>query len=84
MKKLSKSINDWKVRNHCYYADKYRCTRHSNCNLKFNVPNEIPVAFHNSSNYDDHFIIKELAKESKGDLNVLGKIQKSVKPFPFQ
>ena len=48
------------------------------------MPNEIPVAFHNSSKYDDHFIIKELAKESKGDLNVLGKIQKSVKPFPFQ
>ena len=33
------------------------------CNLKFNVSNKIPVVFHNGSNYDYHFIIKELANE---------------------
>ena len=27
------------------------------------MPIEIPVAFHNGSNYDYHFITKELAKE---------------------
>ena len=31
------------------------------CNSKFNVPNEIPVAFDNGSNYHYHFIIEELA-----------------------
>ena len=31
---------------------------HSICNLKFNVPDEIPVVFHNGSNNDDQFIIK--------------------------
>ena len=30
------------------------------------MPNEIPAAFHNGSNYDYHFIIKELAKEFEG------------------
>ena len=63
LKKLSKSIIHRKVRDHCYYTGKYRGTAHSICNLKFNVHNEIPVIFHNGSNYDYHFILKELANE---------------------
>ena len=62
-KKLFKSINYRKVRYHCYYTGKYRDAVHSICNLKFNVLNQIPVVFHNDSDYDYHFIIKELAKE---------------------
>ena len=38
---------------------------HSICNLKYNVPKKIPIVFHNGSNYDYHFIIKELAEEFK-------------------
>ena len=49
-KKLAKSKNYQKVRDH--YTGKYRCTTHNICNLKFNVPNEIPVVFLNDSNYD--------------------------------
>ena len=71
LKKLSKTINDQKVRNHCHYTGKYRGAAHSICNLKFTVPNEIPVVFHNSSNYDYHFIIKELAKEFEGEFEYL-------------
>ena len=66
LKKLSKSTNYRKVKDHCHYTSKYRGAAHSICNLKFNVPNEIPVVFHNSSNYDHHFIIKELANEFEG------------------
>ena len=66
LKMLSKSINYWKVRDHCYYIWKYRCVAHSICNSKFNVPNEIPVVFHNSSNYDYHFVMIELANEFEG------------------
>ena len=36
------------------------------------MPNEIPVVFHNGSNYDYHFIIKELANEFEGKLECLG------------
>ena len=36
LKKLSKSINYRKVRDHCYFTGKYRGTAHSICNLKFN------------------------------------------------
>ena len=54
---------DRKGRDHCHYTGKYRGTTHSICNIKFNVPNEIPIVFPNGSNYVYNFIIKELAKE---------------------
>ena len=63
LKKLSKGINFRKVRDNCYYTGKHRGIAESICNLIFNVPNEILVVFHNGSNYDYHFIIKELANE---------------------
>ena len=62
LKKLTKSINYWKVRDHCDYTRKYSGAGHV-CNLKFNVPNEIPVVFHGGSNYDYRFTITELANE---------------------
>ena len=33
---------------------------------------EIPVVFHNGSTYDYHFIIKQLAREFKGNFECLG------------
>ena len=33
------------------------------CNLKYSVPKKIPIAFHNESNYDYHFIIKDSVEE---------------------
>ena len=52
-----------KVRGHCHFLGKYRGAAHSICNLRFNVSNEIPVIFLSGSNYDYHFIIKELVHE---------------------
>ena len=49
-----------KVRDHCHYTGKYRCAAHNICNLRYKVPKEIPVVFHNGSAFDYHFIIKEL------------------------
>ena len=51
---------------HCHFTGKYRDSAHSICNLRFNVLNEIPVVFHNHSNYNYHFIIKELANGFEG------------------
>ena len=42
LKKLTEDINHHKVRDHCHYTGKYIGVAHSICNLKFNVPNEIP------------------------------------------
>ena len=52
-----------KDRNHSHYTGEYREAMHSMCNLKCNVPKNIPIAFHNGSNYDYNFIIKKLAEE---------------------
>ena len=51
-----------KVRNHCLYTGEYRGAVYSICNLKYSVTKKIPITFHNGSNYDAHFIIKELAE----------------------
>ena len=62
-----------KVRDHCHYTGKYRGAAHNICNLRYKVPKEIPVVFHNGSTYDYHFIIKELVKEFEGNFDCLGK-----------
>ena len=51
------------VRDHCHYTRKYRGATYNICNLKYSVPKNIPIVFHNGSTYDYHFIIKELAEE---------------------
>ena len=61
-----------KVRDHCHYTSKYRGAAHNICNLRYKVPKEIPVVFHNGSTYDYHFIIKELVKEFNGNFDCLG------------
>ena len=61
-----------KVRDHCHYTEKFRGAAHSICNLRYKVPQEIPVKIHNGSKYDYHFIIRELAEEFKGQFECLG------------
>ena len=54
--------NDNKKKDHCHYTGKYRGAAHNICNLRYKIPKEIPVAFHNGSTYDYNSIIKELVK----------------------
>ena len=61
-----------KVRDHCHYMGKYRGAAHNICNLRYKVPKEISVVFHNGSTYDYHFIIKELVKEFESNFDCLG------------
>ena len=61
-----------KVRDHDHYTGKYRGAAHSNCNLRYKIPREIPAIFHNGFTYDYHFIIKKLAKEFKVNFDCLG------------
>ena len=61
-----------KVRDHCRYTAKYRGAAYDICNLRYKIPKEIPVVFHNGSTYDDHFIIKELAEKFEGEFECLG------------
>ena len=61
-----------KVRDHCHYTGKYIGAAHNICNLRYKIPKEIPIVFHNGSTYDYHFIIKELVKEFEGNFECLG------------
>ena len=51
---------------------KYRNTPQNICNLKYSIPNKYPIVFHNGSNYDHQYIIKELAEKFKKQLTCLG------------
>ena len=62
-----------KVNDHCHYTGKYRDAAHNICNLRYRIPKEIPVLFHNGSAYYYHFIIKKLIKKIDGNLECLGK-----------
>ena len=61
-----------KVRDHCHYTGKYRGAAQDICILRYKIPKEIQVVFHNGSTYDYHFIIKELAEEFEGEFECLG------------
>ena len=71
-KNLTRVIKKHKVRDNCHYTGKYRGAAHNICNLRYKVPKEIPVVFHNGCTYDYHFIIKELVKEIEGNFDCLG------------
>ena len=61
-----------KVRDHCHYTGEFRGAAHSICNLRYKIQREIPVVLHNGSTYDYHFIIRELAKQFKGNVECIG------------
>ena len=42
------------------------------CNLKYSVPKRIRIVFHNGSNYDYHFIIKESSEKFLKKFTCLG------------
>ena len=61
-----------KVKDHCHYTGKFRGAAHNICNLRYKTPKKIPVVFHNGSTHDYHFVINQLSKEFKGQLECLG------------
>ena len=50
----------------------HRGAIHSICNLKCSLPKKIPVVFHNGSNYDYHFIAKDLTEKFTKQFTCLG------------
>ena len=57
-----------KVRDH---SREYRGAAHSIYNLKYSVLKKISLVFHNTPNYDYHFITKKLAEEFKKQFTCL-------------
>ena len=40
----------YKAKDHCHDTGKYRGAAHNICNLRYKIPKEIPIVFHNGSN----------------------------------
>ena len=53
-------VKDKKYHN---YTGESRGAARNISNLKYSVPKQVHIVFHNRSNYDYHLIIKELAEE---------------------
>lgn len=67
-----------KLEDHCQYTGKYRGAANTICKFKFSKPKELPVVFHNGSNYDYNSIIRDLAKEIKAEFNGLGQKARNI------
>ena len=66
------SEDDTKVRDHCHYTGLYRGPAHRSCNLRYRIPNHIPVVFHNLSGYDAHLFIRQLGRKfNSADIGVI-------------
>ena len=67
-----------KVRDHFHYTGTHRRAADSICNVRYEKSKEIFAVLHNGSNYDFHFIIKELAEKIKWQLECLGENPKKI------
>jgi hypothetical protein len=54
---------DIKIIDHDHLTGKYRGPAHNSCNMRYQIPEKIPVFFHNLKGYDSHFIIRYLTNE---------------------
>ena len=66
-----KHKNHKKVRDHDHYTGKFRGAANSMSNLRYSTQIDIPVFFHNGTNYDFNLLIEQLAKEYKSDINCI-------------
>ena len=71
MMRMKMMMTILKVKDHCHCTGKFRGAAHTICNLRYKVPKNIPVVIQNDS-YDTHFIINQLAKEFKVELDCIG------------
>ena len=65
-------IKTRKIRDHYHCPRNYRGATNNTWDLWYQTPKEISVVFHNDSTCDYHSIIKEVAKECKGEFKYLG------------
>ena len=70
-----KEFNDPRNRkliDHCHYTGLYRGADYNNCNLRYRIPDHIPIVFENLSGQDTHLFIKKLGRRfNKNDIEVI-------------
>ena len=62
---LSIDLENKKVRDRCHCMGLYRGVAHNKWNLKYRIPDYIPIVFHNLSGHDSHLFNKELGRRFK-------------------
>lgn len=67
------SLEDWKVRDHDHLSGEFLGPCHNSCNLKAQKQYVLPCVFQNLMKYDMHLIIRDLAKEFNGRIDVIAK-----------
>lgn len=63
--------DDVRVRDHSHLTGKYRGSAHKTYNLIYQESRNIPIVFHNLTNYDSHFLMKKIATAFDGDISVI-------------
>ena len=76
-------IIEIKVRDHCHLTGQFRGAAHPTCNLKYQIPKNIPLIIHNSKGYDSHFIIKYLNDKIFKKCDLIPKNSQQVLSFTF-
>ena len=70
-KVFGKKKNHFKVRDHDHYTGKCRGAAHLICNLRYFTQIDIPVIFHDGTNYDFNLIVTKLAKEFRSEMRCI-------------
>jgi hypothetical protein len=55
---------NYKVKDHDHLSGKFRQTLCNSCNMNLRTPKFVPCFLHNLSNYDAHFIVRELGYDA--------------------
>ena len=63
--------NQVKIHDHDHCIGKYRGPAHLICNLRYSTQIDIPVFFHNGTNYDFNLIMTELGKEFRSEMRCI-------------
>ncbi|XP_066583755.1 uncharacterized protein [Prorops nasuta] len=65
------SVNDIKVRDHDHITGLFRGAAHNSCNINYKLKLNIAVIFNNLSNYDAHFLIRDITNSFDGNVKVI-------------
>ena len=61
-----------KVADHCHYSGYFRGAACNNCNIQLKFDEyKLPVYFHNGKGFDFHFLVQNMGKYVKENINVL-------------
>ena len=74
--------NDAKVKDHCHVTGKFRGVSHWDCNINFQLTENVPAMFHNlRGGYDSHLIFNELDKFDGKNSVILNGFEKYIALF---